>query len=399
VALQASTIKEGFRFKPSDFLLVAVCLAGAARLLWIGAHGGQDFEVYWKASKACFNGLSPYLIKPEDNGFVFKYPPWILPLFFPFGLLTLPQADFAWSSLELLAVFLSVWQVARRCASPRAALWSALLFWWIWLAHFAAGQFTLVLLAAGLLLGRSEAALATLGFLFSSKIFSLISLFPFWRTALKVKMWAVLLALLVASQLIVLGVYGKTATRGAFDQTASLFHDWKAASSSGGSQLGHDVVRGQGNHGFTAGVLRWLEVDEKAFLGDVLVFCILALGFGFGWTRVSRSFEPFEKWVGWLALGVIVHPLAWHHSFVMCYPLCAIALDRALRARRKSTIFLALLGIVCIGIFVPQAIGKTLVKPLELVSVKSWGVVLSAWALWRAKQVLSRFSASEPSVG
>jgi hypothetical protein len=93
-----------------------------------------------------------------------------------------------------------------------------------------------------------------------------------------------------------------------------------------------------------------------------------------------------EKWTGWLGVGLITHPLAWHHSYVLAFPLCALSLDRAIQNRNNRLIALSALGILCIGIFLPNVIGMTLATPLELVSVKSWGVVFSAVALVSAKR-------------
>ena len=61
---------------------------------------------------------------------------------------------------------------------------------------------------------------------------------------------------------------------------------------------------------------------------------------------------------------------------------------RAIQSGRRNLIALALLGTCCIGIFIPQVLGKTLVKPYELAGGKSWGVVLAGIALVLAGRAL-----------
>ena len=171
---------------------------------------------------------------------------------------------------------------------------------------------------------------------------------------------------------------------------AGTYRDFMAAATSGGAELGAIIVRGQGNHGFTALVLRSLQIDSLSFASDVITSAALMLLFGTLWHRFSRELTPAERWSGWIGAGLIVHPLAWHHSFVLAYPLCALSISRATSTGRRGLIALSLLGACCIGIFIPQVLGHTLVKPLELAGIKSWGVVIAATALALASRSSAR---------
>lgn len=363
------------------FLLFAAFCAGCVRLFRTALGNSEDFAVYWKAVRTWLAGQNPYAYGPENMGFVFKYPPWLLAPFAPIGWMGFESAKLFWAFVQLVCILYAVYWLIEQGVERRFAIVTLLLFWWIWLAHFAAGQVTLLMMALGLFC-FSRNAFASLAFVYSAKIFSVISLVGLRG---RIKNWAKPATYLVTAILVshlVLWIFLRNMT------LFELYRAWVRAAASGGSELGEIIVRGQGNHGFTAGILRWLPISATGVKWDISVFVVLSIFFGWLWTRASRFLTPAQSWTGWLALGVIVHPLAWHHSFVMAFPLCAFALNEAMSSRRpdkKINIALALLGTCCIGILIPQVIGKTLVRPIELVSVKSWGVCLAGLALYRAR--------------
>jgi hypothetical protein len=353
----------------------------------------MDFHVYWKAAQTwAGQGLSPYLYDASDRGFVFKYPPWMLPFFLPFGFLSLEISKVVWALIELGCIYYSVFKLVRLGLRPRAAILTAFLFWWIWLGHAFAGQFTVVLMASALWAApeksprenSSSGKLALLGVILTAKVFSLVSLIGRAREVFRLQPIAAGITLLLFLHGIVYGVF---ALHGNWVSPAELYHQWVQSASSGGQELGELVVRGQMNHGFTAGVLRAFHVDVRATSIDNRVALLLAGIFSVIWAWASKRLQPLEAWVGWLGVGLIVHPLAWHHSFVMAYPLCAVSLDRAISSHDRRLLALSLLGSCCIGIFIPNVIGMTLATPLEMVSVKSWGVCFSALALVLARKL------------
>ncbi|MBI2712378.1 MAG: hypothetical protein HYX41_05915 [Bdellovibrio sp.] len=153
---------------------------------------------------------------------------------------------------------------------------------------------------------------------------------------------------------------------------------------SGASRLGPDIVRGQANHGLVALVLRWLDPLAKKPHLDTQIFLVLVLVLGTLWTRLSKRLEIPVRWAGWLALGVVVHPLAWHHSFVLTYPLATYSLHFALaeKKQRKFYLALSLIGFALIGLIIPNTIGSW-VRLFELASSKSLGVLICAWVVLR----------------
>ncbi len=375
-------------------LLLVLALAASVRLFLAAQTDSMDFHVYWKAAHTWIEqGLSPYLYDASDRGFVFKYPPWILPFFLPFGFLSFAASKVVWVLVELSCIYYAVYRLVRFGVRPRAAILSAALFWWIWLGHVFAGQFTLILMATALwaVPEKSSASdtkehpvqLAVLGIVFTTKVFSLVSLIGRAKEYLRPKPILVGIALLVFLHAIVYGVF---AVHGQWVGLAELYHQWTQSASSGGQELGASVVRGQMNHGFTAGILRAFHVDARETSLDYKIALSLAAFFSVLWAWASKKLDSLEAWAGWLGVGLIAHPLAWHHSFVMAYPICAISLDRAIHSRNRKLIALSVFAICCIGIMIPNVIGMTLATPLELVSIKSWGVCFAALSLVLARR-------------
>lgn len=371
-------------------LLILAFVAGSIRLFHAASTSSEDFHVYWRAVHYWFDGVFPYAIRAEDRGFVFKYPPYMLPFLFPFGWFDFDFSRAVWATIELA----SIWYVYRWLRVQGVSRFSARLgiamFWYIWLAHFFSGQFTIILLVAALWAFQKpenpyrNGALAVL---FAAKVFSLVSLVGYWRNLLRPKVIAFALVLLAIGHTALLIRAGRVSDT-PVSVVLDLYRGWMTAAASGASELGHEVVRGTGNHGFVAAILRVLDPYAKHVQLDTLVSVILAVGFGVAWARVSKKLPTTHQWAGWLAYGVIVHPLAWHHSFVLAFPLCVFSIETARLSGRRDLFWLSIFGCALIGLLVPQVVSPTYVKPFELAANKSWGVLISAWAMVAAHRSL-----------
>lgn len=376
--------------------LAAVLIAATLRLFRAAESSSEDFHVYWKAVQVWIAGGFPYAISPEDRGFVFKYPPWMLPLFAPFGWIGFEFSKGVWAALELGAIAYCARWLRENGVSRKVTLLTVFLFWYLWLAHYYAGQLTLFLLACALWAVQargkpSSPKLALLGFLFTAKVFSAYSLLGVFRQILRPRVIAWGIAFLASTHAILFlmaSIRGGSGSAG-WEALSGLYRGWLEAAASGGAELGAEVVRGTGNHGFTAGILRWIDPEAKKVGWDATLSLALALGLGALWQNFSRTLRFEERWAGWLALGVVAHPLAWHHSFVLAFPLCAFTLQASFENRSKPdgkrSIWIALFGIGLITLLVPQTVGRDWVKPFELISNKSWGVLLCAWVLIRER--------------
>jgi hypothetical protein len=392
--------RQGMR---AVFYCLIFC-AASWRLIHFARIDSTDLHVYWKAAVQWTQfGRSPYLFDAQDHGLIFKYPPWILPFLLPLGYLSESAARLFWAGLELVCLGYSIFKLSRWENCKGMSVWIAAAFWFIWAPHFRDGQWTLFILAAALMAypesekNNSPLKWAFFSLILSSKLFSMISLLGVHKRISNFRTGVWTLGLWVGLILLVLFFFH---LRQHPMGIGELLQQWIQAANSGGSQLALINTRGQMNQGFPAAILRLFHVPADATWADGCAFFATASTLGCLWSFGSQGYgdlRPIEKYAGWLSLGVICHPLAWHHSFVLAYPLAVLSCDRAFHSKggktlkgltkdlknvsdsqdikiRQLSIALCILGVLCIGWMVPAVIGPDLVKPLELISLKSWGV-------------------------
>jgi hypothetical protein len=379
-----------------DVVLLICSALLTYRLLYKAWIGSTDFHVYWQASQDWLNGTkSPYYFDASTKGFVFKYPPWSLPIFAPFGMMSFDAAKMAWAFLELLCLIYTVYKMIFFGIRKEIAFLVAVTLWWIWQDHFWSGQLTILLLASALWITdslskdsneKSPWKLSITSYLFTAKIFSVFTFLGNWRKFLDLRVIFGTAALCAVPTLVTWMVMRN------HDPSLSLisvFQQFAAAAKSGGAELGEHVVRGQLNHGFTAAILRTFHVDSTQSIYDAAVCIGLTAIFGYIWNKFRRDLTEREFFFGWIALALITHPLAWDHSFILAYPLCAASLERAVQTKNRQLMALSFFGCVCIGLLIPNVIGTEAVKPFEYIAIKSWGVVFSAIALVLSQRALS----------
>jgi hypothetical protein len=386
-AASATSADAQSRWSAWDLLLAGVGAYLALRLFRVAEAGDADFHVYWRAAHDFAAGRFPYRVASEDGGFVFKYPPWTLPWFYPLSWLSWDAARGIWFAAEIFCTGYCVRWVTRQGVSSRLAGMAALVFWWIWRAHFEFGQFTVILLAIALWACPRESSeggypvrTGLTGFFFTAKLFSVVTMAGMLDRLRRPGPWLIGAGTLVASMIFV-------AVVGPHTSLSEYFRGWLQAASSGGAALGEVVIRGPQNHSFTTRILAAVGVSAVHTEADLIVSFVLMAVFGWLWWRFGRALTFAERWSGWIALGVITHPIAWDHSFVMAYPLCALSLARAWRSGDRRVRVLSVVGIGLIGLMVPQLWGAGFVKPVELAANKCWGVVCSAVALAWARQL------------
>lgn len=108
--------------KPAWWVLAALC---ALVFVWKVGRGFPgnlwDFRVYYYSAQAWAHGVNPYVLgnlpQALDQGyFAFTYPPYILPIFWPFTWLSLPSAALVFLTIKLvlLAWLVVVWSRVLR---------------------------------------------------------------------------------------------------------------------------------------------------------------------------------------------------------------------------------------------------------------------------------------------
>lgn len=352
---------------------VLLGLVGAVALYRDTYFQGQDFVVFWNAAKAVLSGQSAYDLG-RDGGMVFKYPPWILPAFFPAALMPLTWAKGAWGILQLLSLGYAVRWLVRSGCTWGSTILGLLVFWGVWAVHAMDGQITLLVLALSLwawdIQGRGKwldrVASVVLVWALSTKIFSAFSLLGargHWGRSARMAWIALVLG----------GLSLPLMWTSSQKNPVALLQDWKTAAQSGNHVFGGEKVRARENQGFPAMVLRMSRVPAVESRADIVLAGSFALVLALVWGVVSRSLSASKRWAGWLALGVVIHPLAWIHSFVMAFPLAVFGIQR-----RN---WIGWLGLLCIAVVSRRTLGDALGSSLEAISIRSWGVVLSALAV------------------
>jgi hypothetical protein len=316
----------------------------------------------------------------RDGAWVFKYPPWILPFFFPFALLSLDVAKVFWGIIQISAFAYVVKWAADACQNSRWLYVTVFLFWGLWQVNAQDGQISLLLLGMWLWAGSRDSlealslkSISLIGFSFV-KVFTAYPLLAF-RISRKAVRNAVITFTLI---LVPLSLPALWVTKNRSLEV--LVHSYIEAMLSGGQVLGYDGVRGKYNQGLTGFFLRVLHVPAEKTSVDILVFLVLGSVVAFFWHCFSGKLPFKYRWAGWIGLTPMVHPLPFWYSFVMTFPLASISLSSAMKSNRLSVKLVAVIGVAMITAFTEKSLGS-FGSTLELLSVKAWGVLLCCVAL------------------
>jgi hypothetical protein len=99
---------------------------------------------------------------------------------------------------------------------------------------------------------------------------------------------------------------------------------------------------------------------------------------------------------------MVVHPLLWHHSIVMAYPICALAVDRSIRSKNAYLIAISWLSVFLVAVLIPNLFGPDFVYLFEYLGSKSWGILLAGLVLvirnrLQPKSPEEKYLAGQPS--
>jgi hypothetical protein len=355
------------------FLWVALAILGGV-LIGRTISRGDDFLVFYHVAHRFWDGVRPYDQITYGN-MVFKYPPWILPFFLPFGVLDLLTAKVIWGVVQagaLVAIALRLHRGMGKLPPVRPVIQGVLLLSLFGLvgSHGMTGQITLPVLALALWLDPVRDRFLRffiLTWAMSAKVTSLFSLAHAWRRRGLPMAVAGCIALFV---LLSLPIYIRS-----YDKHSKAMRvEWAQAMFSGTEdvnsvRIGFTTREVQG---LPSLLLRKGGLDEKnpAHVLGAIGFSALLLG-GL-WLWLSRNLSYHAQWIGWLALLPAVQPLAWFHVFLFAYPALAFAAELAARARNLRRLVLALVCTLLLGAVTAKTLGGV-GNELELWSVKLWG--------------------------
>jgi hypothetical protein len=339
------------------------------------SENGPDFAVYWRTANFFLTGQSIYSAT-RDGIMTFKYPPWIFPLFIPFGFFSLSIAKLIWGIIEAASLTYAVLWL-----ESRVQIWILILclvsFSGIWTVHAFDGQVSLPLTACALALfpvfknnlRNSQSILLT--YLLSIKIFTL---FPFFGFRLKRDdpLRMILIPLLFA----VLSIPALIAHKGSL---SDLIYQYRVATGPGvdSSGLPQITVNGNQAQGFVSMIFRLARFDYR---NQNLIFAlngIHILCLNFFWQIRSKKLPADVRWAGWLALTATIQPLAGFHTFALAFPLSVLTMNHCLKSKNIPFICLSVVGLVMIAAATQKTMGSTGAL-LQTLSVKSWGVLLCA---------------------
>lgn len=365
-------------------LLVGVVLFLSAVLIARTLSRGDDFLVFYKVAQRFWDGVRPYDQITFGN-MVFKYPPWILPAFLPFGFFDLWAAKLLWGLVEATSLILVVIRIHRGIENLRSvrpwvqALFLLTLFGLVG-SHGMTGQITLSVLAITLWVDPVRSSFL--------KFFALL-----WGLSAKVTSLFPLIYLLVARPkrkkvvvtaffcglfflILSLPVYFRSYDR----HYGALRDEWSAAMFSGTEdvnsvRIGFTTREVQGLPSF---LLRKTGLDERKSSHVLFAITFSALLISGLWYALSRRLDSRAQWIGWLALLPAVQPLAWFHVFLFSYPLLVFGTEAALRSMRPRIALGFFVSTLMIGAVTEKTLGA-LGASLEFFSVKLWGLLLAVW--------------------
>lgn len=372
------------------FLLAVIALL----FTWISIrtfHHGDDFEVFWQASRALFRGEPIYSVQIFGN-MVFKYPPWILPAFLPFAIFPLAAAKLLWGVTQGLCMVQVVHFLRKRDVRSWLIALLLLAFGGILLVHALVGQVTLLLLS-GFLVYRGfflsdeprrtgPVSFAVLVWLSTLKIYTVFPLLGLQWKKLKISHFA--------SAFLALSFLSVPVWALSYDFSLQMMlSDWANAVFSGtqgvaSKRIGFATRELQG---LPPLLVRLFEVSESNRSALTAIQLGTFAGLGGLFLAADRLFlrrriGEFGVFMGWLALTPIVQPLSWFHFFWMAFPLLACAAEGALREGQRGALAMVVLSVLMVAAITSKTLGMTGLW-LEMASVKMWGVflVLSVWIL------------------
>lgn len=359
--------------KLGKFLFYLLVFGFAVAVAMNTAKNGSDFFVYWRTAKYFFDG-GPVYSSARDGIMTFKYPPWILPLFLPFGVLSLSTAKLIWGVLEAAAlIFMVVWLQRRVNLCVLAVCFIA--FSGIWTVHAFDGQVSLPLAACTLALFdvfknnlRNGKGLL-LAYLLSIKIFTL---FPFvgfkWKKG--DVMWiGTLISLLTLCSLPAIFVH--------HGDLSALLTQYKIATGPGIDAVGNAqiTILGDQAQGFASLVFRVAHLDYRNQFLIILCCVLLMVCLGLFWRLKASKLPSDIQWAGWLALTATLQPLAGFHTFALAFPVAALSLDFSIKMKSISYTFMSTVGILMIAAINRKTLGG-IGEALQFISIKSWGALL-----------------------
>lgn len=341
---------------------------------------GDDFIVFYRVAQRFWDGVRPYDQVTYGN-MVFKYPPWTLPFFLPFGFVDLTTAKTLWGLVEassLVAIVIRLHRGFGGLPGVRPGIQAIFLLMLFALVgnHGMTGQITLLVLALALWADPVRSSFRRFFFLTVALSAKVTTLFPLVYAVRRRRLFQTGIGVAILFVLLSLPIYLKS-----YDLRYGLMREeWTSAMFSGTQdvnsvRIGFTTREVQG---LPSLLLRKAHLDERQPVHVLFATLLSVVLIGGAWLYFARRLSPIGQWIGWIALLPAVQPLAWFHVFLFGYPLLVIGAELALRESRRETRRWRFAGYVVSGLLMGAITAKTmgaLGSELELASVKLWGLL------------------------
>lgn len=390
------TLQTVLNEKQKQALLWLLVLITGAIFIRHNLSHGHDTRTYWHAVHFfLMRGGEPMFNLERDGWMAFKYPPWIVPLFLPFGWIPFKWVAALWGLVQIGSLVAIYHWLRFKGFSRAVVLPVTIAFGGLWSVHALDGQVNHPFLAIAL--WGSEGVFSVLK---GGRLVFWQALLSLWALTVKVvtflpalsylfllktkKGWILFFSMMGLFWVLSFPAFLSHQTWNPME----LGRVWYETASSGGAQFAGEKTRGRDNQGLPALILRKAEVpaaDKKTeFKVTVSVMILVILG----WAYFARKLPPVDRFVGWVALVPVIHPLSWFHLFVGAYPLAVFAVGRAFETSSRHLKVLSLLGVALTAAITRKTLGDSLGWWLELWSIKSIGVLILATVLVCSKTAL-----------
>jgi hypothetical protein len=283
--------REGFFVGRRELiLLVAVVVWFAVMLIARTYSRGDDFIVFHKVAQRFWDGVRPYDQVTYGN-MVFKYPPWILPFFLPFGFLDLETAKVIWGLVEagsLVAIVVRLHRGVGGFPGVRPGIQALFLLTLFALIgnHGMTGQITLLVLALAIWADPLRSSFRKFFFVTLALSAKVTTLFPIVHSFRRRNFLSSALGVGILFVLLSLPIYFKSYER----RYGLMREEWTSAMFSGTQdvnsvRIGFTTREVQGMPSL---LLRKADLDEKQPVHVLFATLLSVVLIGGAWIWFSR---------------------------------------------------------------------------------------------------------------
>ncbi|MCM0604589.1 MAG: DUF2029 domain-containing protein [Xanthomonadaceae bacterium] len=338
-----------------------------------------DLEAYWMTGYNLAHGNPLYAVGDRPGISIQKYSPWMSILFLPIGFFKFETSKWIWTFVQIASYAV----IFKWCFTQKYKPWVIALtficFWGNFAIASVDGYVSPLFLALLLLcverLKTKKDTIATvlITFLYSARIFQVISLIGLPKKSINKKNILVTAGVFIALTLALTG-YSKSGI------PFMIIKEW--IDNANTTPFFATEFR---NYGFPAAELRILGITPNDFKLSLILSAVMTLPALALYPLYTKRFSDLERFMTALGLSLMVSPMTWKSTYVLSFPLALMAFDSAVRSKNRRIIILALASIVLTG-FMTSTVFGSFGAFFEKISGKSIGVLGSIIAIYQLRK-------------